>query len=414
MSAVPVFVPDDLSEAEIKTIFTKKYGELPPVTGLAIAPLFLTWLEHHPESLIYHPMNSPIPAVVDALYGKYSAVLDACAHEYWDHINKMILSVKAPTLTQIKKAVWQHIEFTFPKAISLLLSDIQWRDRVIGVLQTTTHRMSYLAPLDTMPIEHSLMRRSDLTLFKPAEVSRLLDSQQNILSVLLSVAKTCDFEAFALLKKSKRIARHMDGKTLLEYASKHKQPLPNAFLQFLARPEAGADYPTQPAAQKLDIVRWTSMFIGALEQSVESLMQDMYCPESAKQAGHELIFALFKRGGALRRGDEELIQRLVKDGADWYLGLKQHQVGSFAYLGLRDRTPCPAQEFTELVDAGMAKAMGPMVGAIIDALGEDLVMAYATTTQKADRVYRIVPLPYLRNCISPKVLTKSLEADLGL
>lgn len=414
MSAVPVFVPDDLSEVEIQALFTHRYRALPPEAGRAIAPLFLTWLEHHPDSLVYHPINCPIPAVVDALYDKYATALDAWATEYWDHINKQNVYVKPSTLAQRKKAVWHQIQFTFPKAISLLLCDMQWRDRVIGVLQTTTHRMSYLAPLDTMPIEHSLMRRSDLTLFKTAEVSRLLDSQQNILSVLLSVAKTSDFEAFKLLQKSKRIARSMDGQTLLAYASRHDQQLPNDFLQFLANPEGDVEILAQPVNEKPDIVRWTSMFVGALKQSVESLMQDMYCAVSARQAGHELLFAMFQRGGALRRGDEELIRRLVQDGADWYLGLKQHELGSFAYLGLRDRTPSPEQEFAELVDAGMMKAMGPMVGTIIEALGEDKVMAYATTTQKADRLYRITPLAYLRDSISPKLLTRSLEADLGI
>lgn len=414
MSAVPVFVPDDLSDVEIKSIFTHRYRELPPESGRAIAPLFLTWLEHHPESLVYHPITSPIPTVVDALYDKYPTVLQALASDYWDQINKMNVNVKAPMLTQLKKVVWQNIEFTFPKAISLLLTDIQWRDRVIGVLQTTVHRMSYLAPLDTMPIEHSLMRRSDLTLFKPAEVSRLLDSQQNILSVLLSVAKTSDFEAFKLLQKSKRIARLMDGQTLLSYASRHDQPLPNDFLQFLANPEIEAFNQAEPVSKAPDIVRWTGMFLGALGLSVETLMQDMYCPVSAKQAGHELFFALFKRGGALRDGEQEFIKRLVQDGADWYLGLKQHELGSFAYLGLRERTPSPEQEFDELVEAGTKKVMGPMVGAVIAALGQEAVMMYASTTQKADRVYRIIPLEYLRDHISPKLLTRSLEGDLGL
>jgi hypothetical protein len=274
--------------------------------------------------------------------------------------------------------------------------------------------MSYLAPLDEMPIEHSLMRRSDLSLFKPAEVSRLLDSQQNILSVLLSVAKTSDFEAFKLLQKSKRIARFMDGQTLLSYASRNQQKLPNDFLQFLANPDSETGPQAQSDEGAPDIVRWTGMFLGALGQSVELLMQDMYCAESARQAGHELFYALFQRGGALRSGEEELIKRLVLDGADWYLGLKQHQVGSFAYLGLRDRTPDPTNEFNELVEAGATKIMGPLVGTVLEALGEDRVMAYASTTQKADRVYRIRPLSYLRDHISPKLLTRSLEGDLGL
>lgn len=168
------------------------------------------------------------------------------------------------------------------------------------------------------------------------------------------------------------------------------------------------------------IHRWNGKYCDLSKPSVDELLETHYNPEFAKDAGHDLIFALLQRGGKPKAGENALIARLIADGADWYIALRQLLAGNYEYLRFsihmktKARQPDPVSEFAALVESGAPDGLGPIAGSIIKALGQDRVMAYAVNTDAADRVYQIVALPYLRELISPAMLASSLETDLGL
>jgi hypothetical protein len=185
------------------------------------------------------------------------------------------------------------------------------------------------------------------------------------------------------------------------------------------------------ASPALDINQWKTAFLVSIhpwkgkacdlsKPGVDELMETPYNPEFAKAAGHDLILSLLQRGGKPQSGENALIARLIADGADWYIALRQMLASDFEflrhsiYLGAKAREPDPSAEFAMLIEAAAPDGLGPIAGSIIKTLGENWVMAYAIDADAADRVYQIEPLSYLRDLISPAILASSLEADLGL
>lgn len=185
------------------------------------------------------------------------------------------------------------------------------------------------------------------------------------------------------------------------------------------------------ALPALDINQWKTAFLASIHRwngkncdlskpGVDELLESLYNPEFAQDAGHDLIFALLQRGGKPKAGENALIARLIADGADWYIAVRQMLASDFEflrhaiYLGAKARQPDPSAEFAMLIEAAAPDGLSPIAGSIIKALGEDWVMAYAVDADAADRVYQIEPLPYLRDLISPAMLASSLETDLGL
>jgi hypothetical protein len=282
---------------------------------------------------------------------------------------------------------------------------------MIEIIRMQKGRTFRLDGMNHLPFKQSLLRKEDGSLRKSSDINKMLTNGTNINAVLLTVSKTSDFDAYEALKQVRSIKSYMDSESLVGYARSSKQEIPTEFVNFLL---SGTRCTPGAVGSEMKLGEWLGAGIGSVPSGAWKTVEPIYSSEFAKIGGHEIIHAMLKREIKALPGDDQLVKKLVSDGADWYIGLKQYLVGGYVYLGLKDRVHAPTEELTDLVESGGKMQAAPVVGLILRALPQELVMSYATTPNLADKVFKIVQLPYLRDHVSERTLARTLEVDIGL
>lgn len=299
-----------------------------------------------------------------------------------------------------------YIEANYRRACAKLLGS-QYHDRVMAMAAIGKVRLAHFSDANQMAYKTSFVRKRDGSLFSNAELKRLLRERSSIDALLLSVAKTNDVEAYHQIIKAKPVAERASIQMIMETASSNRIAIPPEFLQAIA-PKANSE--------SIDLNNYVGSFKGAVQsETLKSLLINLYDAAMTPLVGHELFHGLFSKPGYFDNPvNTEYVHRLVKDGADWYIGLKQAQEGSHAYLGLLARKKDPVTELGALVKFGGKKTHQALVARILESLPEDVVMAYADTQAKANQVYRIARLECIKNSVSKAIHEKNFRVDLGL
>lgn len=134
-------------------------------------------------------------------------------------------------------------------------------------------------------------------------------------------------------------------------------------------------------------------------------------PAFARAIGHELIVELGKRkdSGAIR-----VIQKLIEDGADWFIGFEMMRLGRFAYYDLVDRKADFTSELSAVMHNAKRNDCKSLGFALIQALGEKPFIQLAFDQKSADSLWKEWRLPFLVERVSERYQAEILSADLGL
>ena len=348
---------------------------------------------------------------------RHEAVSEAAKQLYagQTQLANALIEQEFPTYVQDKfartKLLERWIDSAFDKVCALALTQEKTREQMIALIHQQKGRSYRLDHLNPLELTQNVMRRKDGSLRKVADVRKLLNNGTNINAVLLNVARTGDIEAFQSLQGIRSIRRYLDAENMVRYARSANQEIPAAFMNFML---AGSGTDLQAQGVSMNFADWLGASIGAVPSGAWATVKPIYQADFARTGGHEIIQAMFRREQKAKEGDGQLMNRLIADGADWYIGLQQYLIGGYIYLGLRDRQPQPLAELSELIEAGAKQNAAPVAALILQALPQDLVLAYASNPRLADRVFKIAKLPYLLDLISERILTNHLESEIGL
>jgi hypothetical protein len=364
-----------------------------------VAPMVSQWMRWEPNI----SRSDRVEAISECLYAYYPAEVKSA----------IIKMSHQPILTDRENMsnVRRWVDDSFDKVCSLLLSQEDSREMMIETINMQKGRNFRLDHMNSLPMSQSILRKQDGSLRKSSGISKLLTNGTNINAVLLTISKNSDYDAYEELKKNRSIKSYMTSQNLISYAGFAKQEVSKDFISYLV---SGLRPSADPITFEMKLGEWLGVSIGGVALGAWKTIKPIYRKDFAKTAGHEILHAMFKRENTAREGDDVLVQKLVEDGADWYIALQQYREGGYVYLGLVDRTPAPLAEITELIEAGGRLQAAPVVELILRALPQERVLAYVTDTKQADRVFKIAKLPYLRDYVSERVLAKNLEVDLGL
>jgi len=295
------------------------------------------------------------------------------------------------------------------QACSALLLGTEHHERVMAIAIKGEVRIDLFARANGSAYAQSFVRKVDGSLYANAELKRLLRERLSIDALLLSVARHNDLEAYKQLIKIKPVAARASIKSIMEFASKHRVMVPNSFMGSLRE----SDNPAGSAG--IDINDYVGAFKGSGTESLAGMLEDFYQPALTPLVGHELFHSLFARD-VFRDSPEnrDYVAKLMRDGGDWYIGLKQCQEGSHVYLGLLTRKKDPKAELQVLISHGAKTANQPLVSEMLKHIPVELIVEYADTSAKADQIYRIVRLECIKNQVSKKLHDKNFGADLGL
>lgn len=301
-----------------------------------------------------------------------------------------------------------HLTSKIQACTALLLGTCH-HERVMAVAIKGEVRIDLFALANKQDYGQSLVRKCDGQLYANSELKRLLRERLSIDALLLSVAKHNDLEAYRQLIKIKPVSERACIQSIMQFARNHRVSVPNSFLSSIG----GANKPIDASA--VDVNDYVGAFKGSGPESLASMLADYYQPALTPLVGHELFHALFIKNSYWDSPENrEYVGALMRDGADWYIGLQQSQVGSHVYLGLLTRTKDPVAELEALVKHGLRTSNQALVGEILKHVPLKVIMAYADTEPKANQVYRIVRLECIKDRVSKKLHEKNFGADLGL
>ena len=301
-----------------------------------------------------------------------------------------------------------YVERTIQSCTALLLGT-KHHERVMAVAIKGDVRTDLFSEANKAEYAQSFVRKSDGSLYANAELKRLLRERLSIDALLLSVARHNDVEAYKQLIKIKPVAARACIQSIMEFAGRHRVMVPNSFIRVIS----GPDRPLN--ASSIDINGYVGAFKGCGADSLASMLEDYYQPALTPLVGHELFHSLFgKNGFADRPENRDYVARLMRDGADWYIGLKQSLEGSHVYLGLLTRQKNPQAELQALLRHGVRATNQALVGEVLKHISMDVIVEYASTEAKANEIYRIVRLECIKNKVSKKLHEKNFGADLGL
>lgn len=136
------------------------------------------------------------------------------------------------------------------------------------------------------------MRFQNGSLRKVADVRKLLNNGTNINAVLLNVARAGDIEAFKSLQGIRSIRRYMDAENMVRYARSANQDIPAAFMNFML---TGGDQDHPAAYSSMNFADWLGASIGAVPSGAWATVEPIYKAEFARNGGHEIIQAMFRR-----------------------------------------------------------------------------------------------------------------------
>lgn len=365
-----------------------------------LAPVVLDWMQWQPELNRSERINK----IGYALYEK--RLLDRTL------IGFMRKSFSKPDMDvgRVCQQFKDWVGLSLDKVGAYLLSKEETRDATLDAILLQNNRNIRLREMDKLPFQSSLLRRQDGSLRNPAELSKLLNNSANVNAVVFTVSRTSDFEAFEALK-SRPIKRHLETEAVVAHAKSNHHDLSEAFMSYLV---GGQGVGPDAAKSEMKLIDWLGAAIGAVPNGAWKVLQPVYRQDFAALAGHEVIQAMFRRETPSKPGDDHLVRQLIADGADWYIGFKQYLMGGHVYLAFKDREKAPLMELQELVESGARKGVAPVTKLILEALPVDLVLACAADKSKADRMFKISKLPYLRDHVSEKLLAANLEDDLNL
>ncbi|KQN62322.1 hypothetical protein [Pseudomonas sp. Leaf58] len=392
----PSFV---LTEVQFNELADAGHARKDATCLTGIAPQVIEWMAWRADE----PRQKVISEVAKQLYAGQSELANVVIEqEFPGHVPD-----KHARTTTLER--W--VDSAFDKVCALALTQEDTRERMIAIIHQQKGRSYRLDHLNPLPLTQSVMRFQNGSLRKVADVRKLLNNGTNINAVLLNVARAGDIEAFKSLQGIRSIRRYMDAENMVRYARSANQDIPAAFMNFML---TGGDQDHPAAYSSMNFADWLGASIGAVPSGAWATVEPIYKAEFARNGGHEIIQAMFRREQKARDGDDQLMTRLIADGADWFIGLKQYLVGGYIYLGLKDRQPQPLAELAELIEAGAKQQAAPVAALILQALPQDLVLTYASNPRLADRVFKIIKLPYLLDHVSERVLTMHLESEIGL
>jgi len=126
--------------------------------------------------------------------------------------------------------------------------------------------------------------------------------------------------------------------------------------------------------------------------------------------GHEVILELM---GNMRFEARELLEHLIREGADWHLAVQMKIFGHAAYFDYVERTVDLEAEVIHLIK-NRRDVSAPFPPIVFDALGEDFMIKLAKDHGLADTLWKTWRLGYLVDLVSEKYREEILAADLGL
>lgn len=298
------------------------------------------------------------------------------------------------------------IEKNIQRCFCLLLNS-EHHDQFMAVAAIGTARVDYFKNANRLQYDRCFVRKQDGSLFSNAELKRLVRERSSIDALLLSAAKTNDQDAYHQMRKIRAVESRAGVDSIMQFAAQN---------QVVVSPDFLDAFTNAKKSTGIDVNNYVGILKGCIvADALKNALANVYDPTLTPALGHELFHALFSQNGFFTgEVGKSYVKILVKDGGDWFIGLKQHLEGSHAYLGLLTRTPQPLEELDQLIQHGRKKQNQRLVAAILEALPQELIMDYASTQPKANAIFRINRLDCIKNRVSKSLHLDNLNTDLGL
>lgn len=151
------------------------------------------------------------------------------------------------------------------------------------------------------------------------------------------------------------------------------------------------------------------------DNSTSSDLDKIYDPALASIIGGEFFYNKLERR-CESSIEKELVKRLVDDGADWFLGFKQVQLGHHAHLELADRKKDFDAEIGEFISNLSSISSRPKSGvaALIYSLGFDKISPHIKSAATAKKMFECTNDSQYMNLCTRAQKRKILIEDLSL
>lgn len=237
--------------------------------------------------------------------------------------------------------------------------------------------------LDSLPPQAFYSNNSILRLldgsFREDSVIEKLFGRYNTARMIEQAIKVDDHQAITYLLEHKKFKNQFVGGRL------------ERILKYVAVPPESKCYKAlYPDAEKDTPFNYLQKLLKVGDNTRIDDLSCFYRPELAKAVGHEYVFHMLQRS-VVDDIHRSIFKMMISDGADWYMGFKQAQLGHQAYLTLKNRTIDPVAEIQDVV-----KSMSSFwnynpkrcsIGALIGGIDQELVAKGMRSASDAKKIY---------------------------
>ncbi|WOF81729.1 hypothetical protein P5704_028040 (plasmid) [Pseudomonas sp. FeN3W] len=239
------------------------------------------------------------------------------------------------------------------------------------------------AVLDSLPPDayysnHSILRLLDGSFREDSVIEKLFGRYQTG-QIIEQAIRVDDHQAITYLLEHKKFKNQFVGGRI------------ERILKYVAVPPESKCYKAlYPDAEKDTPFNYLQKLLKVGDNTSIDDLSCFYRPELAKAVGHEYVFHMLQRS-VVDDIHRSIFKMMISDGADWYMGFKQAQLGHQAYLTLKNRTIDPVAEIQDVV-----KSMSSFwnynpkrcsIGALIGGIDQELVAKGMRSASDAKKIY---------------------------
>lgn len=245
----------------------------------------------------------------------------------------------------------------------------------------------------------SFARWQNGQLKKPSDFKEWLSSKGMIRLVLQTVILADDKDGLLMLLNIPRVKKAI-GDDLTTMFKKNSIPLSYSVNEILLSRNGG----------KAGYVKVLNDLCSANDHK---RIVTTYNKDFSKELGHVIICGLMNINND---ASKKLCEILVKDGADWFMGVKQHIHGYAAYYDLKDRQVSLEDELELILSmhADVLKTSSSAMSGILKSIPEHKIVKAVAGTRLADEVHKLTGYEGVLQMASNGYKKSAIRAELSI
>lgn len=276
-------------------------------------------------------------------------------------------------------------------------------DKIIDLVEFNwNEKLTDFLPDNSFFSNNSFIFNTDGTIRKPEFLEKFTSSYE-IGKVMENIILTDDSKALNFVINNAPFSKYLKGKRMDKVIRYINVP-PTSKCFNLLYPDV-SDTPFGHLKKLLSIGN----------NSTSSDLDKIYDPAMAPIIGGEFFYNKLELR-CVSAIERELVKRLIDDGADWFLGFKQVQLGHHAHLELADREKDFDAEIGEFISNLSSISSRPTSGAaaLIHSLGFDKISPHIKSAATAKKMFECTNDSQYMNLCTRAQKRKILIEDLSL